>query len=206
MDPAWSVPPPPLTPSPAPAQPPARRREPALTTYVLIALNLAVWSLITSTGGELSPWLERLALTPAMHLPTQWVTSAFTHLSVTHVAFNMVALYSIGPALEAFLGRARYLTIYVVSMLTASACVVLLSDPWTMTIGASGAVFGLMGTYLVIALRTGRGLQGALFWLGVNLAFTLLPGISWQGHLGGLLGGVATSLVLTRGLRRLPRP
>jgi membrane associated rhomboid family serine protease len=128
----------------------------------------------------------------------QIVTSAFAHYDVLHIAFNMLALYFLGPMLEQVLGRTRFLAVYLVSALTGSAGVMLLSNPNGQTLGASGAIFGLMGALVVVAHKVGADLRQIGFWLLLNLAFTFWQSqaISWQGHIGGLLGGAVVAAVI----------
>jgi membrane associated rhomboid family serine protease len=122
----------------------------------------------------------------------QLVTSAFTHVEIWHIGFNMVALWFLGPQLEAVLGRGRFLAVYLLSALSGSALVYWLSPVSTPTIGASGALFGLMGALLVVAVKVGGNVSQLLMWIGLNFVITVLGRgfISWQGHLGGFLGGL----------------
>ncbi len=185
-----------------------RVADPRLTTFVLIGINVAVWLLIQATGGRTSALVDKLVLIPdfaARPLPDgsaelapgvadgawwQLLTSVFTHVQPLHIGFNMLALYFLGPMLENVLGRARFLALYLVSGIAGSAAVMLLSDPNTQTLGASGAIFGLMGALAVVALKVRGQVQAVLILIGLNLVFTFtVPGISWQGHLGGLVGG-----------------
>ncbi|WP_219923893.1 rhomboid family intramembrane serine protease [Nocardioides campestrisoli] len=118
------------------------------------------------------------------------VTHGFVHVDVWHIALNCLGLWVLGPPVEAALGRVRFLAVYLLSTLTAGATIFWLADPGGSTLGASGGVFGLMGALAVLALKVGGDLRGLLWLLGINLVFTVtFPGISWQGHLGGLLGG-----------------
>ncbi|MGB7962299.1 MAG: rhomboid family intramembrane serine protease [Propionicimonas sp.] len=127
----------------------------------------------------------------------QLITSAFTHLEVWHIGFNMLALWFLGPQLEQAIGRARFLALYLLSALAGSVVVLWLASPTTSTLGASGAVFGLMGALLVIALKVRANVQTLLAWLAMNIVFTFTgSGISWQGHLGGLLGGMAVAAII----------
>ncbi|GAB2775653.1 rhomboid family intramembrane serine protease [Nocardioides salsibiostraticola] len=127
----------------------------------------------------------------------QLITNAFVHVDLTHIGFNMLMLYFFGPQLEALLGRTRFLALYVLSALTASALVYWLSGEYTATLGASGAVFGLLGALLVVAFKVGGNVQSLVMLLALNAVFTLvIPNISWQGHLGGFLGGAAVAAVL----------
>lgn len=165
-----------------------------VVTITLIALCVISYVL----QWTVPTWTGRWAFSPLVGAEEPWrfLTSAFLHSpgSVLHIAFNMVALWMVGPYLEAALGRARYLTLYLVSAIGGSVGAVLLAPAvggWnTPMVGASGAVFGLFGAVLVVLRRLGRdagGIVGILVLNGV-LSF-VLPGIAWQAHLGGLVVG-----------------
>jgi membrane associated rhomboid family serine protease len=128
----------------------------------------------------------------------QLVTSMFAHVEVWHIAFNMLALWVLGPQLELAVGRARFLALYLLSGLTGSTLVYWLSDETSATLGASGAIFGLMGALLVVALKVGGNVQSLLTWIAINFVITVVGSsfISWQGHLGGFLGGAAIAAAL----------
>jgi membrane associated rhomboid family serine protease len=127
----------------------------------------------------------------------QLMTSAFTHVEIWHIGFNMLALWVLGPQLELAIGRARFLGLYLLSALAGSVLVYWLAPESGSTVGASGAIFGLMAALLVLAVKVGANVQQLLLWIGINVAFTLFgQGISWQGHLGGFLGGGLIALVL----------
>ena len=193
-----------------------RVSDPRLTTFVLIGLNALVWLAILVTGGNDSRLLDKLALLPESAYTRypdgslvlvrgvsdgawwQLMTSAFTHVEVLHIGFNMLALYFLGPMLETVLGRWRFLAVYLVSALSGSAAVMLFAAPHSQTLGASGAIFGLMGALAVMALKVRGQLQSVFMWIGLNLVFTFTAsGISWQGHIGGLVGGavVGTAMI-----------
>jgi membrane associated rhomboid family serine protease len=126
-------------------------------------------------------------------------TAVFSHVAVWHIAFNMLALYFLGPQLEMILGRARFLAVYLLAGLASSTAVLWLSDEHTQTLGASGAIWGLMGALVVVGLKIRASVQQLMFWIGLNVVFTLTASsfISWQGHFGGLLGGaLLTALVV----------
>lgn len=126
----------------------------------------------------------------------QVLTSAFLHSGVIHLGFNMMALWFLGPQLEMAVGKAKFLTLYFTSALVASVFVVWLSNPFSTTVGASGAIFGLLGTFLVLTIKQGSDYRPFLIWLGLNVAFTFTSsGISWQGHLGGFVGGAAVAAI-----------
>ncbi|MCR1785379.1 rhomboid family intramembrane serine protease [Nocardioides carbamazepini] len=129
--------------------------------------------------------------------PWQLLTSMFTHVGPLHLGFNMLALWVLGPQLESLFGRGRYLALYLLSGLAGSVAVYWLSGEQTTTVGASGAVFGLMGALVVVGLKVGGNVQSLLMWIGLNVVLTFsLPNVSWQGHFGGLVGGAAIAAVL----------
>jgi membrane associated rhomboid family serine protease len=183
-------------------------------TYVLIAINaiafvaeLASGSAVAQRGG--GGVIERGALFgPSIaqdHEYWRLVTSGFLHAGLIHILLNMYFLYVLGQQLELAVGRVRFAVLYSVSLLAGSFGTLLLS-PDSVTVGASGAVFGLMGG-AVVAMRA-RGIDpmesGLGFVILINLAITfLIPGISIGGHVGGLLGGlIAGYLLFDLGERR----
>ena len=125
----------------------------------------------------------------------QALTSAFTHVQVWHIAMNMFALFFMGPALEAMLGRWRYLALYLLSALGGSVLVLVTGRG---AVGASGAIFGLLAAHLVVAIKMRGNVSGVVQLLVIN-GFISIAGasyISWEGHLGGFLGGLAAAFVL----------
>ncbi len=137
----------------------------------------------------------------------QVITSGFTHVDVMHIGLNMLTLWFLGPPLERILGRARFLAVYLLSLLAGSVGVLWFSGPSATTLGASGAIFGLLGALLVLTIRLKADTKTLLIWLGINVVYTVIgPGVSWQAHLGGLLGGIITTgiLVLAPRERRGP--
>ena len=168
-----------------------------LVTYVLIGINVAMFVVQMAL-----PSTERaLALWPVAVADGQWyrlLTSAFLHFGVAHIAFNMLALYFVGPPLEAALGRLRFTVLYLLSALGGAALAYLLTLN-ALTAGASGAVFGLFGATFVVGKRLNMDVRGVVAVIALNLAFTfvfpLISGqnISWQGHIGGLLTGAAVA-------------
>lgn len=168
-----------------------------VVTLTLIGLCVASYVLQLVTDR----WTTDLAFVPVLGHAEPWrfLTSAFLHSpgSIFHIVFNMVALWSVGPFLEASLGRWRYLALYLLSAVGGSVMFLLLATPFTQSwftwlVGASGAVFGLFGAVLVVLRRVGRSARGIVGVLGVNavLGF-VLPGVAWQAHLGGLIVGAA---------------
>ncbi|MDX6302650.1 MAG: hypothetical protein QOF53_3864 [Nocardioidaceae bacterium] len=198
-----------------------RSGNPALTSQVIIAINVAVWLAILATGGVRSQLLDRLSLTPVGALfrfpdgttqlvrgvadgaPWQLITSMFTQQAITHIGFNMLALWVLGPQLELAVGRLRFLAIYLLSGLAGSAAVLWFSPIHGSTLGASGAIFGVMGALLVIAIKVHGDVRGLATWIGVNLVITVvIPRVSWQGHLGGLVGGILLGAAVAYAPRR----
>lgn len=194
----------------------ARVANPTLVTMILLGINVVVWLAITANGGGGSALAFKLAIIPDWSVRVdpdtqsavladgvaqgawwQVITSAFTHIQFFHLALNMLALYMFGPPLEQILGRIRFLTLYFVSGITGSAGVMLFSHENGLTVGASGAIFGLLGAMAVVAFKTGGAFQDLLTLLGLNLLITFtIPNISWQGHLGGLVGGVLVAAAM----------
>ncbi|WP_210439358.1 rhomboid family intramembrane serine protease [Nocardioides xinjiangensis] len=128
----------------------------------------------------------------------QLVTSAFTHVEIWHVVMNMFALFVFGPALEGILGRARFLAVYLIGALGSSVLVLYLADADSSTVGASGALFALLGALLVTARKARLNSQWLVQNLVLGVVITVVGWrmISWQGHLGGFLAGVAAAAVI----------
>ena len=118
------------------------------------------------------------------------VTAGFLHIGPLHIAFNMYALWVLGRDLEIVLGRARFLALYLISLLGGSAAVVLFANPEQYVAGASGAVFGLMSGLLLVLLRLKRPYGQVVAVIVLNLVISqVVPGISIAGHVGGLVVG-----------------
>ena len=134
-------------------------------------------------------------------------TSAFAHspTQFSHILFNMYSLFILGTLIEPMLGKARFITLYVLSILGGGIGILLLAPFGTSVVGASGAVFGLMGAYLVLLRALKLEATQMYVVIGINLFLGFLPGIAWQGHIGGLVIGLAAAfiLVLTRDRSKL---
>lgn len=183
-------------------------------TYALIALNLLVFAVVALQARSLSNFdgssvFNGSLLVPMVVAGGEWwrvVTSGFLHLSVTHIALNMLALYFIGLGLERVLGGWRYLSLYLLSLLGGSAAVMLFAGVTSASAGASGAIFGLMGALLVTLKRFKLDMRQAGVVIALNVVATFaIPGISWQAHLGGLVVGalVGAGLVYAPAKNRL---
>ena len=130
----------------------------------------------------------------------QWyrlLTVALVHGGWLHLLFNMLALFSLGTAIENYLDRNKYIFILITSLLFGSLTSFLLNPPTSIAVGSSGMIFGLFGALLVMGKRMGANLKEGLGLIGLNLVIPLvIPGIDWKAHLGGLIGGaLATTLV-----------
>ena len=176
----------------------------ALVTKILIGLCVIVYALQILVPGLAAQSLElRLGFMPvvAAQEPWRFLTTAFLHADYMHIGFNMLTLWVLGRALEPLLGRWRFTSIYLLSALGGSTMIYWLSWPgtesWlTLTVGASGAVFGLFSAMFIVQRRFGRDTSGIVALVGVNAVVSILgANISWQGHLGGLLvGGIVSAI------------
>ena len=178
----------------------------ALVTKALIAANVAVYLLTVVQGTNLnSPGgtvLEKTILFGPFVAQGDWwrlLTSAFLHANIIHLAFNMLALWWFGWPVEQYLGRLRFILLYLVAGLAGSAGA-LLQAPTTPTLGASGAIFGILGAMLVLEYQaTGRLGGNAMTLIVINLGISFVySGISWGGHIGGLVGGILGTLAFAR--------
>jgi membrane associated rhomboid family serine protease len=181
--------------------------DPFLITKLLIAFNIAVFVLELAIGDRLVRDLGLYAVcAPPQYghvcggvADGQWyrvLTSAFLHDrgNYAHIGFNMLSLWWIGAPLEQRLGRARYTVLYFVSAFGASAMVLLLA-PGSLTLGASGAIFGLFGATAVYMRRLRYDMRPILILLGLNVLFSFTwANVSWQAHLGGLITGTLVAI------------
>ncbi len=193
------------------------RRQPrpqlAVVSWTIIALCFATWLAEIFLPG----FYQQVALSPALgaHEPWRFLTSAFAHsrAGVTHIAFNMFALWSLGRGMELSLGRARFAALYLISALAGGVGFVLLSMPpsignpggtnWYVgMVGASGAVFGLFGALVVLYRHAGinMGSLGVVLLLNAVISFAV-PNVAWQGHLGGFLAGLLAGWLMLKAVK-----
>lgn len=166
-----------------------------VVTYTLIAINVVVFLLQSADRTIESRYALAAGAVAGNGQYERLLTAAFMHHGITHLLFNMWALYVVGPPLEQWLGRARFIALYGLSAIGGSVLVYLFADPRTLTLGASGAVFGLFGAMFVVARRLNYDVRGIALLIVLNLVITFtFPGISWQGHVGGLVTGSALAL------------
>jgi membrane associated rhomboid family serine protease len=185
--------------------------EPTLT-WILIGVNVVagIGSLSGATVGDhgtLTDWGELSRATMANGDSWTLLTSGFLHAGLFHLLSNMLALWILGTMLEPVMGHVRFALVYFVALFCGSLGVLIVSQG--PSVGASGAVFGLMGAAVVVARHRGLNLMesGLGLWLGINLLITFtIPNISIGAHIGGLAGGFVAALILLEGDRfRLPR-
>jgi membrane associated rhomboid family serine protease len=177
-----------------------------LLTKIVIGVNVAAYLLMVARGSTLSspsgPIYERFALYGPLVAQGEWwrlITSSFLHVNLIHLGMNMLFLWWIGGPVEQALGRARFALLYLVSALAGSAGALVL-NPTIPTVGASGALFGILGAAFIFERQRLNVLGGSVLGIIViNLAFTFaVPRISIGGHLGGLAGGALAALALSR--------
>lgn len=181
-------------------------------TYVLIAINVIVFLVELAGGagglsvGSTSGFFVDFALFGPSVAEGEWyrlVSSGFLHVSIIHIGFNMLILFFLGRLLEPALGTPRFLALYFASLLAGSFGALVL-EPNGLTVGASGAVFGLAGATFIIA--RGRGMDALAGEVGFLIVFNLVwsflgPNISVGGHVGGLIGGAICALAIVAGER-----
>ncbi|MFF7445029.1 MULTISPECIES: rhomboid family intramembrane serine protease [unclassified Streptomyces] len=196
-----------------------------VVTYALMAINIVAYageialprivdrfSMLTAglVGPDGGHYVYQSAHPPGFHaegvLAGEWerlLTSGFLHLEPTegtfgllHIVMNMLSLWQLGRAVEPMLGRVRFLALYLLATVGGSVAELLLADPGTQSLGASGAIFGLGAAYYVLARRVGADMGPVNRFVGFLLLWLLLSAglTSWQGHLGGLLTGGAVTL------------
>lgn len=194
------VPPQQVPPQQVPPQQVSVRPPTTVVTYSIIAICVAVWV------GEMrsTAFFDEVALSPELGRTEPWrfLTSAFAHsTNITHILFNMFALWTL-RSLEVFLGKARFVALYLLSALAGGVAYVAMANPHSMDwytglVGASGAIFGVFGALMVIYRHLGQPVRNLALLLGLNafIGFTV-PGIAWQAHLGGFIAGAAAGAIV----------
>ena len=162
-------------------------------TSALLIVNVLIWL------GQISPlgylFTNQFFFAPLLAAIEPWrmLTAGFVHdwSGPMHILFNSYAIWIFGRALEPLLGTLRFLLLYLTSIVGGSLAVMWLSDPQIPVVGASGALFGLMGAYFVVIRSLGGNASQIFILVGIHFALGLfVPGISWEGHLGGLVTGL----------------
>ncbi|WP_223166612.1 rhomboid family intramembrane serine protease [Nonomuraea sp. SYSU D8015] len=160
-------------------------------TYTILVANVLIFGAQYLLGNDVT---LQLAMWPngVAHLDEYYrlITAAFVHGGVFHILFNSWALYVVGPYLERAFGHVRYVALYVISALGGSTLGLWLDPLNQPTVGASGAIFGLFGAVFVVGRRLNMDVRGIAVLIAINLVITfLVSGISWTGHIGGLITG-----------------
>ncbi|MCW2496229.1 MAG: gluP [Jatrophihabitans sp.] len=186
------------------------RDSPPYVTASLVAVNVVVYVITglqskdglndPGSGGQSSLFYKWQLWPPAIvHDDSYWrlATSAFLHLSLLHIASNMLVLAVVGPSVEHVLGRWRFLTLYLVSAIGGSAAVFVFGSTSEATVGASGAIFGLFAAALVMVRRLGLDPQWLIGIIVLNFVFTFsVAGISRWGHIGGFVTGALVAVAI----------
>lgn len=173
----------------------ATRSHPRRVTNVLLGANVLVAALAWLTGA---PAIAEFGMFGAAIATGEWwrlLTAPFVHSGLAHLGVNMLALWILGGVVEPLLGRWRFATVYLVSALGGAVVSYGLTDPRIVSVGASGAVFGLLGATLVVLVKLRRDVTGILVLLGINVAIGfVVPFIDWRAHLGGFVVGLIVTV------------
>ena len=178
----------------------------AVVTWTIMAVNILLYLIELAHTSLASDWWM-LGYAPgypggAGVAAGQWyrlISSAFLpgtgSLGILDIAFNMWALYVVGPGLEQLLGRVRYLTVYLLSAVGGSVLFYYLAPQDQPALGASGAIFGLFGAWFVVSRRLRLDSRGIVMLIAINLVLSFVYGstIAWQDHVGGLITGTVVT-------------
>lgn len=182
----------------------------SLVTNVLIGINIGVYILTAILSGNiinsnlgvlvfLGAKVNSLILNGEFY---RLITCMFLHGGIMHLAFNMYALYSLGPLVENIYGRKKFIAIYFIAGFLSSIMSLLFSVE--VSIGASGAIFGLLGAALVFGYKNKNSIgkefmTNIFFVIAINLFMGFsIPNVDNFGHLGGLIGGILSSMIISR--------
>jgi membrane associated rhomboid family serine protease len=173
---------------------------PKVTRAILITcISIFVLSLL------LGSFALAFGMIPAAIAQGEWwrlLTSTLLHGSILHLLFNMYALYWLGPQLERTLGHVRFAALYILSALGGSVASYWFSDLRTVSVGASGAIFGLITATIVIGREMRTDVSQLVVLLGLNVIIGFLQsGIDWRAHFGGAITGAAIAFIYTKGNR-----
>ena len=187
---------------------------PAPVTAALVAINVVVYLITVAQGSGLNApggkvFNQGVLVGVYVGNGDYWrlFTVMFLHASVLHIAFNMFALWWLGSIVEQLIGPLRFLLVYVASGLAGSAGALIVSGLYVPTVGASGAIFGIMGALLILEfMQTGSLAGQAMTMIVINLAISFsFAGISIGGHIGGLIGGIVATFALAKTRHMQPR-
>lgn len=170
-------------------------------TWALLIVNILAYAAETLSPSVVSAFQMNSGYVAFLGEWWRLITGAFLHMplsaggfALTHILFNMWALYAIGPELERRLGSLRFLVLYLLSALGGSVAIYLFGIA---AVGASGAIYGMFGALFVVSKKLGYDARGVLWLIGINVVLTFtVSSISWQGHLGGLITGAIVGGIL----------
>jgi membrane associated rhomboid family serine protease len=164
-----------------------------VVSMTMLALNVLVFIAVRTGSPRV---VNDLVLVPVLVDSEPWrlLTSAFTHVQIFHIFSNLFMLWQLGPMLEQMLGRLRFAVLYLLSALGGGVAVWILGAPGSATLGASGAVLGLVGALLVISKARGLDVTWIVGYVAITAVLSfIVPNISWEGHLGGFVTGAAVA-------------
>ena len=167
-------------------------------TLTLIGINVVIfgWEYlvgVNEVAGNWGMWPVGVALDNEYY---RLFTATFLHENLLHIGFNMLVLWMLGPQLEALLGHVRFTVLYLVAGLGGSVASFWFSSPSVVGIGASGAIFGLMGAYVVVGRALRADISQVLGLIAINVVIGFVGGgIDWRAHLGGLVTGALVAAI-----------
>ncbi|HRY08639.1 MAG: rhomboid family intramembrane serine protease [Actinobacteria bacterium] len=173
-------------------------------TITLIGICVAIFVVqslvgVNSVASNWGMWPAAVAVNDEWY---RLLTSVFLHGSWLHLAFNMYVLYVLGPPLERLLGHVRFLALFLIAGLGGAVASFSFSTINTVSVGASGAIFGLMGALVVAGRHLRADITQVLILIGINVVIGFIaPGVDWRAHLGGLLVGGAVAFVFSKAPR-----
>lgn len=173
-------------------------------TITLIGICVAIFVVqflvgVNAVASDWGMWPAAVAVNDEWY---RLLTSVFLHGSWLHLAFNMYVLYVLGPPLERLLGHVRFLALFLIAGLGGAVASFTFSTINTISVGASGAIFGLMGALVVAGRHLRADITQVLVLIGINVVIGFLaPGVDWRAHLGGLLVGAAVAFVFSKAPR-----
>ncbi|WP_233255606.1 rhomboid family intramembrane serine protease [Naasia lichenicola] len=189
-----------------------RRSVAPSASYAIITITLLVFLLQLIPGLGVTNALQYAGAysIPAFGSFEPWrmITVSLVHSTSSpfHILFNMLFLWLMGRQVESLIGTGKFVALYLISTLGGSVAVLFLASPLQPVVGASGAIYGLLATFFVIARKSGGNTTGLVILIGINLVFSFVTAsISWQAHVGGLITGGVVALILVQTPRRSQR-
>ena len=179
-----------------------RRPQSAAVVQLIVLLNTSIFLYAWLTAS-----VNEFAFSYGLHPPAvalngevwRLITAGFLHGSFLHLLFNMYVLWLLGSELEEILGHLKFTSLYLIALLGGSTASYWFSDPAVFSVGASGAVFGLMGAFLIVGSRLRQDVSQIMGLIAINVGIGfIVPGIDWRAHLGGLVAGAAVAWFLAR--------